>query len=185
MTDRNEIDRIAENLVRNEVLCNVSHLVGQLAQRDEYCDELAEVMAKDDWRSAVEEYVQNEASPETLAEFLETEEQVEDAEDAIAHRTPAELVVMTMHYLQRNMSECDEQADWRSVAEEFGIDDPQIDEALEHWVISDSLATNLEAQGEIVLRDFHGLTIWGRTCSGQAITCDGCIRTVARSLVQL
>ena len=53
-------------------------------------------------------------------------------------------------------------------------------EALEHWIISDWLADKLEAKGEMILKDFYGLTIWGRTCSGQAILLDGVIQEIAK-----
>ena len=43
---------------------------------------------------------------------------------------------------------------------------PYQNEALEHWIITDWLADELEAKGEMVIRDFLGLTIWGRSCSG-------------------
>ena len=48
-------------------------------------------------------------------------------------------------------------------------------EAYEHWIVSDWLASRLEAKGEMVSKDIHGLTVWGRTCSGQAILLDAVI----------
>lgn len=56
--------------------------------------------------------------------------------------------------------------------------DPDQIEALEHWIVSDRLADQLEEQDEMVLRDFLGLTLWGRTCSGQAIFLDGVIECI-------
>lgn len=52
-------------------------------------------------------------------------------------------------------------------------------EAFEHWIVSDWLASKLEERGEMVIRDFLGLTIWGRTCTGQAIRIDGVISDIA------
>jgi hypothetical protein len=51
-------------------------------------------------------------------------------------------------------------------------------EALEHWIVSDWLGRQLEKRGEMVM-EFHGLTIWGRTTSGQQIICDGVIEDIA------
>jgi len=51
----------------------------------------------------------------------------------------------------------------------------EYDEALEHWIVSDWLAGKLESAGEMVSYDIHGLTVWGRQCSGQAISIDGVI----------
>jgi hypothetical protein len=54
----------------------------------------------------------------------------------------------------------------------------------EHWIVSDWLANRLEERGECVLRDFFGLTVWGRTCSGQAISLDGVIGDIFDELHQ-
>ena len=51
-------------------------------------------------------------------------------------------------------------------------------EALEHWIVSDWLADRLEEKGEMILKDFLGLTIWGRTTSGQAISIDNVIEEI-------
>lgn len=45
-------------------------------------------------------------------------------------------------------------------------------EAYEHWIVSDWLADKLAERGEMVLKDFLGLTIWGRATTGQAISLD-------------
>ena len=69
------------------------------------------------------------------------------------------------------------------LCEEFGIEaDDYRQEVLEHWIVSDALARRLEEKGECVLRDFFGLTIWGRTTSGQAISLDSVIVGIYRDL---
>ncbi len=50
-------------------------------------------------------------------------------------------------------------------------------EALEHWLVSEWLGKRLQEQGEMVI-DFYGLTIWGRTTSGQAIYIDSVIEDI-------
>ena len=45
-------------------------------------------------------------------------------------------------------------------------------EVFEHWIVSDFLARKLAERGEVIERDFYGLTIWGRTTTGQAISID-------------
>lgn len=57
--------------------------------------------------------------------------------------------------------------------------EPYITEAYEHWIVSDWLATKLEEHGEMVIRDFMGLTIWGRPTTGQAIYIDCVISEIA------
>lgn len=56
--------------------------------------------------------------------------------------------------------------------------EPHRDEVYEHWIVSDYLANLLEEQGEMVERDFFGLTIWGRCTTGQSIYMDGVIGTI-------
>ena len=50
-------------------------------------------------------------------------------------------------------------------------------EALEHWLVSEWLAKRLLEEGEMVI-EFYGLTIWGRTTSGQAIYIDSVIEDI-------
>lgn len=50
-------------------------------------------------------------------------------------------------------------------------------EVYEHWIVSDWLGRQLEKRGEIV-GEFKGLTIWGRTCTGQAIFLDEVIQEI-------
>ena len=56
-------------------------------------------------------------------------------------------------------------------------DEDYPDEALEHWLVSNWLAERLREEGEMVV-EFLGLTIWGRTTSGQAIYIDSVIEDI-------
>ena len=56
---------------------------------------------------------------------------------------------------------------------------PESREVYEHWIITDWLATKLEMEHELVIRDFHGLIIWGRTTTGQPMSMDGVIQRIA------
>lgn len=64
-----------------------------------------------------------------------------------------------------------------SYSEEEGYEDEPI-EALEHYIVSDWLANRLEEKGEMIIKDFLGLTIWGRTTSGQSVKMDGVIEQI-------
>lgn len=68
---------------------------------------------------------------------------------------------------------------WRSLFDESGKDQPDGSEIFEHWIVSDWLAEKLEAKGESVARDVAGLTVWGRSTTGQMIRMDHVIRTIA------
>lgn len=65
-------------------------------------------------------------------------------------------------------------------------DDPEIEEeeseVFEHWIVTDWLGRKLEEAGETVVFNFMGLTIWGRTCTGQAIQLDDVICNIYDSL---
>jgi len=50
-------------------------------------------------------------------------------------------------------------------------------EVYEHWIVSDWLGRQLVKRGEIV-GEFMGLTIWGRTCTGQAVYLDEVIQDI-------
>lgn len=69
----------------------------------------------------------------------------------------------------------------QGLCESFNID-PYQHEAYEHWIVSDYLADKLESAGEMILRDFMGLTIWGRTTTGQAIHLDSVICDIYNDL---
>lgn len=72
---------------------------------------------------------------------------------------------------------------WAGDAEELCSEydiDPYEWEIYEHWIVSDWLAERLAAHGERVDTDFAGLTVWGRTTTGQAISMDSVILAIAR-----
>ena len=56
-------------------------------------------------------------------------------------------------------------------------------EIFEHWLCSSYLADKLEALGETVVRDFMGLTIYCRPCTGQALYLDWPIQKVYQDLI--
>lgn len=72
---------------------------------------------------------------------------------------------------------------WQQACE---IDDlePYEWEVFEHWIVSDWLADKLEAKGERVEKDFWGLTVWGRTTTGQAIYMDSVIEAIYADMMK-
>ena len=66
--------------------------------------------------------------------------------------------------------------------EDENFEPTEYQEVLEHWIVTDWLADRLEEQGEAVCKDFYGLTIWGRTTSGQSIALDGVICQIHKNL---
>ena len=51
-------------------------------------------------------------------------------------------------------------------------------DVFEHWAVTGWFADKLEAAGERVVRDWHGLTIWARTNTGQQISVDYVIKKI-------
>jgi hypothetical protein len=51
-------------------------------------------------------------------------------------------------------------------------------EIFEYWLVSDYLLNKLRDKGEVVLEDYHGLNIWGRCTTGQAILLDNVIEDI-------
>lgn len=60
--------------------------------------------------------------------------------------------------------------------------EPYQREVYEHWIVSDWLADKLAEHGEKVDKDFAGLTVWARTCTGQGIASDSVIIAIHAEL---
>lgn len=65
--------------------------------------------------------------------------------------------------------------DWYNIFSECNLDYPDPGEIYEHWIVSDWFADKLADKGEAIEKDLHGLTIWGRACTGQSILLDSVI----------
>lgn len=66
------------------------------------------------------------------------------------------------------------------VCENFGLD-PEYGEIYEHWIVSEWLGRKLSERGYIV-ENYLGMTIWGRGCTGQAISMDGVMEQICNDL---
>lgn len=72
-------------------------------------------------------------------------------------------------------------SEYTEIGRHFNLD-PDYTDILEHWVLPERwMANDLEAEGEVVF-EFGGMTIWGRTTSGQSISIDYVIRKIVRAL---
>lgn len=61
--------------------------------------------------------------------------------------------------------------------------DPDPIEALQFFIVTDWLADRLLEKGEMVSKDLAGLTVWGRTTFGQAISMDSVIQDIYKEMV--
>lgn len=72
-------------------------------------------------------------------------------------------------------------SEYAEIGRHFNLD-PDYTAILEHWTLPERWTANdLEAEGEVVF-EFGGMTIWGRTTSGQSISIDYVIRKVVKQL---
>lgn len=163
-----EFQRKCDAVVHQQVHYCVSTLVSELASNEKYADELLPVLTGDDWQSAAESGVDDLDEHECREELDDVGEEYKD---------DASLVILQRHVYDAIGDSIDAQ----EFCERHKLD-PETHEALEHWCVSDWLAGKLEEQGEMVLDDFYGLTIWGRTTSGQSISMDGCIRAIVAGM---
>lgn len=70
---------------------------------------------------------------------------------------------------------------WQEACEARDIE-PHQREIYEHWIVSDWFADKLAEKGEKIDKDFAGLTVWGRTTTGQAIYMDSVVQDICRDL---
>lgn len=158
-------EQVLSKLVEREVICCMSSLISHFAEHpddipDDY-DDLMGVLTQDDWDTPMEWYINNEIEPDELAA------QCDEAG-----------VELSRQGLIDAIREADAQQDF---CEEMGID-PEVNEALEHWAVTKFFGRKLKMMGEMVMDDFFGHTIWGRTTSGQAISMDYVIRAIASEM---
>lgn len=138
-----EYQNEVSQFVSREVYYCASNLVSELVQKEEYMDELLEVCVTYDYEQAA---------------LDEGWEAFEDEFGASCYK-----------HTDGQTWAC---SGWEELCQEFDIE-PYPVEAFEHWLVSDWLADKLKERGEMVLRDFMGLTIWGRTAiSLDEVICD-------------
>lgn len=142
-----------QELVAREVYYCVSPLIHELIKNEKYMDDLMPVLCQDGWESAL--------TDNGYESFIDKFGVAcwKDTKDGATFAGSAQ-----------------------DACEFWGIEPQQI-EAFEHWIISGWLADKLEAEGEMILRDFLGLIIWGRSTTGQAIYADYVIEKIHNALV--
>lgn len=156
-------EREISSFVSREVIYCVSSLVstlasiasefGKVSDGNSY-DDIMEICVQDDWESPARE------------NGWEKDQQGQ---------------IYKPHKKNETTVDCEFADDWREACEQDNLD-PYTVEAYEHWIVSNWLAAKLEAKGEMIGRDICGLTIWGRTTTGQAISMDGVIQEIYKEL---
>lgn len=171
MTELTKQDQeTVERIVSREILHCASQLIQELSSHDEYMEDICEFSLKYDYESACwEELVSCKWS--VLSGYLD-DEGIEHDEEKLEH---------DYEYRKQMISELDEDISDYSEWCDSQLIECDATEALEFWIVSDWLATKLQEQDELI-GEITGFNIWGRTCSGQAISMDYVIENIARKL---
>jgi hypothetical protein len=157
-----DYQRAVGEFVHREVIYCVSGLVYEIGMRR--IDEWHHLFSQEDWETPALEAIR--ALPrEQLQELLRQYDFQIDADV-----TPGTLSRTYLQHLK-------DRGSFREFCDTNRLD-PQQNEIYEHWIVSEWLATRLEDRGEVIERDFYGLTIWGRACTGQAILLDDVICSI-------
>ena len=161
----------AQELVRREVIYCVSGLVHTLANSGNELQERAQELcySLEDYDEAAD-YETSKWSREDCVTYLESlsiecrdDEPIEVLREAVIVNAREEGI--------------------EDFCQEHDIE-PYEREIYEHWIVSDWLAEKLAAKGERVDTDFAGMTVWGRTTTGQAIYMDSVIQEIHAELVK-
>jgi len=151
-----------KKMVELHVLTNASELVSQLNQQTmDYAEQLFPVMSRDDFETPAAELGYLVVEGDTDIGFYLLHPSVDG-------KRFEEGTFFTM-----------EEA-WEEAVNLEGIE-PYVDEAFEHYIVSEWLAAQLEKRGEMIINDFLGLIIWGRTTSGEAVYLDQVMIDIAKN----
>ncbi len=122
----------------------------------------------------VEDYGDGESETFYIHEGLGVrEEDEDDAKRAIQEAMIDELRAKVEAAVREDCA-------WQEIAESNRLE-PSTTEVYEHWAVDNWFGHQLAKRGEIIF-DFCGMTIWGRTTSGQAMCLDHVIRWMVRDL---
>ena len=157
-----DYQRKVSDLVNREVLTGVNELMQTLLKSEdiregEYSEELISICGTENYMEPAQDTVEN---GDELQEYLDWFNN--------AHHE-----IYTKESLLKAFSETDEISGLFDFCDQFDIEPYQI-ETYEFWVVSEWFGRQLTEHNENV-QEILGLTIWGRTCSGQSISMDGVI----------
>lgn len=151
-------------MVSKEVLYNVNEIVDTIG-KTQHCEDVYDMAVSYDWVEPAEYHLYNDMTRDDRLNWLSDNGyfDIKGMQSWTAGKAYDEL----LNVLKENDSH-------QEYCEEHDIE-PHSIETFEYWLVSDWLASQLEDKGENVNKDFHGLTVWSRTTTGQAIILDSVI----------
>lgn len=173
--------RTIDQMVQQEVLCCMSHIVAILANGSGCVDAHSRNAPHDDAAKDLASLA--EQALELSMPLPDYEEAaIQDGWEEYRDRFGVQC------WRKPRAGESGKVDTWAGTAEslctEFADLEPYDREVFEHWAVTDWLADKLLEEGEKVDKDFGNLCIWARTTTGQGIASDGVIERVYAKLMQ-
>lgn len=173
-----EEERANRDFVQRFVQQCASELVGELAKVEAFALPDTDctvwpLLGGEDWREPVADYILGLRKERDLAQLRDD---LAEFEEYPTSEDVDELAAMLVEQLAA--LDVDD-VDFRSFCDSRSIDAYAV-EVFEHWLVQPWLGERLAEHGEIV-HEFCGLTIWGRTTTGQSMVLDEVIREIARA----
>lgn len=178
---KTDIETTISRIIENEIFVNASTFVTDLAadETGKWVDDLAPACVSDDYQTPVREYIETGAYVSDLVDLADDAgaELTTKTGQPVDHDNAADYALTDIDTaaLLATLADID---GWQAAAELLDVE-PETVEALQHWLVSDRLADDLEQVGALVARDVLGFEIWGRTECGQSLTMDSDLRKVA------
>lgn len=160
-----QYDDTIQRIIEKEIFCNASTMVGTLTKAETVdMDDLLPCLVAPDFSAPPEDY---RICQDDDGWFFQSFDYGEPAgwHGDDGDRFETERTAVAAAYDDAN-------------------DNPEFVEALQHWLVSDWLADELEAVGALVARDVMGFEVWGRTECGQGLTKDSDLQAVARNVTR-
>lgn len=169
--EESQRQKLADDLIRNNVTACQSSLVDMLIEKQ------VEGFAHDDIENSY--YTDKEGAGYYLTNDCDVDEVIDYINEKHNRRIKNDLYTTSQIESVKGFVEICDDEELQDVCDHFkfyDLEKPQ--EIFEWWLVSDWFADKLRAINEPILSNDYG-TWWGRTCTGQSISCDYNIQMLA------
>ena len=185
--DTGEGQEVLRQFVDREVIYNANQFMGGVGKDpegaanmfDDYADDIFNLFGRTDWQSAAEYEGWEEIDGDIVKRNPRSDTEVEDWMEG--EELDVKFADCSPNMQEDFRKQCEIALEETAFSWEEACDIDRLEayehEALEHYIVSDWLGDKLAKAGEMV-GEIAGFTIWGRTCSGQAILLDGVIQDI-------